>query len=187
MFLFRFMTTLLVLTVFIVGCPDPPDNDPWDDTVTVFRDPSYAFDEVNTFWVYDVEELAEDAIPDGYSQFNRAVLRSTITDQLLGQGYLLAESDEQADLLVASNYCREEVNGEIIYGVNYWGHNWGYTYEYEWIDENYDIGTLVIDFVDRSAAALVFRGTINGVVSQEGEDAQDRIVFDVAKLFDFWP
>jgi hypothetical protein len=178
---------MLILTALVAGCPEPHDPDPWDDTVTIFRDPSYDFNAITTFWVYDVEEVVEDAIPDNYAQFNRAVLRSALTDQLLGEGYLLAESDEQADLLVASSYCREEVNGEIIYGVNYWGHYWGYTYEYDWVDVDYDLGTLVIDFVDRGTSALVLRGTINGVVSQEGEDAEDRINFDIAKLFDFWP
>ena len=138
----------IIATLIIGGCSTISVNQDYD--------PGYDFLQLKTFGFLPIPEDA------GIDQLNANRLGEAIKAELISKGYTLSEN---ADFGIALHFGQQTKTSVQSYGYGYGG--WWGRPGMGGVDVNqYDEGTLLIDFIDMKKKELVWRGTGTGVLSQ---------------------
>ena len=113
-----------------------------------------------------------------------AIATEAIANEFAALG--MTRDAERPDLkLNRAYYSSTEIQLEqacIPYG---WGYYWGY--DCGWLVANeYTLGAMVIDMVDRAGDELVLRGVSNSAVDTQGKNLESRITKGVSQVFDYY-
>ncbi|MCF2826664.1 DUF4136 domain-containing protein [Pseudoalteromonas sp. L23] len=145
---------IATLVLMLAACAKTPDWD-YDKSVQFANYKTYAWspeaDLKNNGREYQVNDLMEKRI------------RSAIQNEMSKQGFTLTDP-QSADLLVnyhASVDTKIESDSlHTTYGArwNYWGIGW----QTQTTTREYEVGTLVLDMIDKASNQLVWRGAKEG-------------------------
>jgi hypothetical protein len=117
-------------------------------------------------------------------------IRGAVEAQLAERGYKKTASG-RADFLVAYHTAVErKMDVDTIYrGYGYGPDTWGWGGGHETMVYQYDQGTLLLDFLDRKAHRLLWRGSASAVVSESSTPEKRTALINeaVAKLLDRFP
>ncbi|WP_440053290.1 DUF4136 domain-containing protein [Pseudoalteromonas sp. T1lg65] len=169
------------LVLVLGACTQTPDWD-YDRSVQFANYKSYAWspdaDLKNHGREYQVNDLMEKRI------------RNAISSEMAKQGFTLTDANS-ADVLV--NYHAsvdtklEEDEMHISYGArwNYWGLGW----QTHTTTREYEVGTIVVDMIDRNSNQLVWRGAKEGRLrnKQTPEQRTASINKTIAELLSNFP
>ncbi|MEJ6535213.1 MULTISPECIES: DUF4136 domain-containing protein [Pseudoalteromonas] len=173
------MKNLLIAStvLLLAACAKTPSLD---------YDKSADFSNYKTFsWVPNAS-LTENVVNYQISPLTEKRVREAVNAQLEKNGMKLVDM-AQADVLL--NYHASvdtKINVQTMnMGYNYWGvgHN---TYT---VTNEYDVGTLILDVVDKSSNQLVWRGAKEGRLKkkQSPQERTDAIVDTVADILSSFP
>ena len=123
------------------------------------------------------------------------MLQNAAAQQMEARGY--TRSDNPDLVINFKGQLEEKVDVEST-PAPYFGPGWGYGGWYgapyggwgaaEVTTRRYNVGTLVMDVVDREKRQVVFQGVISGVVTKEmQQNRQEAITRAVARLFEQYP
>lgn len=174
-------------------------------TVTSDADPNADFTQYRTFAVRS-EPISSTGGARLDSPFLQQRIAQSITDNLRAKG-LLPTSEGRADLLIGYHVALKDkldvnvVNDVYGYAPSYLvgprrGYYGGYYGRYatpivesRTVVDSYEQGTLVIDFADRKAGQLVWRGVGQARVHQSGSqaDRQQRVHNAVTEILGDYP
>ncbi|MFC3034556.1 DUF4136 domain-containing protein [Pseudoalteromonas fenneropenaei] len=169
------------LLVLLAGCAKTPDWD-YDKSVQFSNYKTYAFapdaNISNMAPHYQVNDLMEKR------------LRSAISSEMGKQGFNATEPN-QADMLV--NY-HVSVDKEIVSDTidtmytAHWSH-WGWGVRSRTTVQEYDVGTIIVDIIDKNAQQLVWRGVKEGRLrkNQTPEQRTETINKTVAEILANFP
>ncbi|MEI5638824.1 MULTISPECIES: DUF4136 domain-containing protein [unclassified Pseudoalteromonas] len=170
-----------VLILFLAACAKTPDWD-YDKSVEFANYKTYAWspdaDLKNNGREYQVNDLMEKRI------------RNAIKNQMSQQGFTLTDA-ASADLLVnyhASVDTKIESDSlHTSYGArwNYWGIGW----QTQTTTREYEVGTLVVDMVDKASNQLVWRGAKEGRLrkNQTPDERTESINNTIAEMLANFP
>ncbi|NNG42792.1 DUF4136 domain-containing protein [Pseudoalteromonas sp. NEC-BIFX-2020_002] len=177
------MKNLLIATavLFLAACAKTPD---WD------YDKSADFSNYKTFaWVQDAS-LTKNTTNYQISPLMEKRVRDAVNTELTNMGMQLSEIT-QADVLI--NY-HASVGTKIdvdTFNTGYsarWNY-WGMGYNTQTTTREYEVGTLIVDVVDRASNQLVWRGAKEGRLrkNQSPEARTDAITKTVADILSNFP
>ncbi|MGD8643663.1 MAG: DUF4136 domain-containing protein [Chromatiales bacterium] len=144
-------------------------------TVTQDYDPAHDFSTLKTYaWLPDLRTKTS------LDDLELGRVQSAVDSGLQARGFSKAEANP--DLLVSADTITERQTQVITrrYGYGYWE---GYeTY-------NYNVGTLILDFVDPNTERLVWRGEAQAVLSEDptSEERSKRVNEAVTKMLERFP
>src|SRR5512139_2562116 len=130
-----------------------------------------------------------------FRSLSTQMLQNAAARQMEQRGYTRAEN---ADLVINfTGQLEEKVDVEST-PAPYYGPGWGYGGWYgapyggwggtEVTTRRYNVGTLVIDVVDREKRQVVYQGVISGVVTKEmQQNRQEAITRAVGRLYEQYP
>lgn len=182
-------TTIFLVTASILTTACGPN-----DAITVRFDPTVDFDQVCTFAVADLDDLAPDddslpPIPPDV-RVNLVAANNAAADRLSKIGLTEVQNAENADVVIFSAGAVEEqtaIEWVCIPDWTWWG--WGYVWDpcawLEPIEYQYTEGTLVVGLADPVSEKVVFGGLAQGYGSSA--DPIKRIENDVKKIFKEYP
>ncbi len=161
-------------------------------TVDSDYDHDVDFTKYKTFGWYDHTDSKYK--PKHASQIVDTRIHRAVTSELLKKGFTEATSD-QADILITYYGSSEEkvevYNSGYGYGYGGWGGYWGMGYggyggyggtrAYQ-----YEVGTLIVDIIDRSTNDLVWRGMLQKTLSKS-DKSQEKIDGLVARILLWFP
>ena len=185
-FRLRVAAALTATVLFAAGCASGPD-------VRADYDPSADFGKYRTFGF--VSQAGTDAAE--FKSLATQMLQAAATREMQARGYRLADDP---DLVINFKGKLEEKTDIESTPAPYYGPAWGYrgwhgapfgAYGFgttEVTTRRYNVGTLVIDIVDRNSRQAVFQGGVEGVVTKEMmKNKQAAIDGAVAKVFARYP
>jgi len=177
----RLMSWMLVL-VFFVGCQS--------GAVRIDFDASVSFSNLQTFAWLEPPEF-EHADPFADNSLLRKRMRKAVELALVTRGYRPVENSEEADFLATFTVVLDERirnDGSISAGYGGYGrYGFGGIYSSPSI-RSFQESTLVIDLVDPTSKALLWRGWRNGVVgTRDRQRSNERIKKGVQKILDRIP
>jgi len=146
-----FFCSLLLVTIFIVGCSSITVNQDYD--------PAYDFAKLKTFGFIPISAEA------GIDQLSADKLGNAIKNELIAKGYKL---ETPADFGIALMFSQQTKTNIQSYGYGYGYGGWGRAgmYGTGGVDvTQYQQGTLIIDIIDMSQQKLIWRGTGSGTMS----------------------
>ncbi|OUL58317.1 DUF4136 domain-containing protein [Pseudoalteromonas ulvae] len=146
------LVSLCVL--LLAACAKTPDWD-YDKSVTFSNYKSFA-------WIPNAS-LTKNTNNYQISPLMEQRVQNAVNDNLAGLG--LAKSDEKnADLLVNYHAAVDNKVEVDTFSTSYsarWDY-WGMGYQHHTQTTNYEVGTLVIDIIDRKTNQLIWRGAKEG-------------------------
>jgi hypothetical protein len=159
----RLAATLAVAAIALAGCASGPD-------IRADYDKSADFGKYRTYGF--VTQAGTDA--GDFRSLSTQMLQNAAARQMEQRGYTRAENP---DLVINfTGRLEEKVDVEST-PAPYYGPGWGYRGWYgapyggwggtEVTTRRYNVGTLVMDVVDRDKRQVVFQGAISGVVTKE--------------------
>ena len=172
---------LATLVLLLAACAKTPDWD-YDKSVQFANYKTYAWspdaDLTNNGREYQVNDLMEKRI------------RNAIKAQMSQQGFTLTDP-ASADLLVnyhASVDTKIESDSlHTSYGArwNYWGIGW----QTQTTTREYEVGTLVVDMIDKASNQLVWRGAKEGRLrkNQTPDERTESINNTIAEMLANFP
>jgi len=174
------------------ACEDEPEDDESLFMGTVDTDINATVD----FAVYTTFDIADpmaegggEAPPASYAEI-RDQLFAAIDHELTEAG--LTRSADNPSVIVSPFIAVDPTAQDVEFYDGYYG--WYYGYEYSWTTTvTYDVGTLLLDVVDRRATAdvvddlLVYRGVAQGLLSQDIAVAKLQIRNATHAIFEDWP
>jgi len=157
------ITTLAVAAIALAGCASGPD-------IRADYDKSADFGKYRTFGF--VANAGTDS--GDFRSLSTQMLQNAAARQMEQRGYTRAENP---DLVINfTGKLEEKVDVEST-PAPYYGPGWGYRGWYgapyggwggsEVTTRRYNVGTLIMDVVDREKRQVVFQGGISGVVTKE--------------------
>jgi len=159
----RLTATLAIAALALAGCASGPDI-------------SADYDKAADFGKYRTYGFVAQAGTDSgdFRSLSTQMLQNAAARQMEQRGYTRAETP---DLVINfTGKLEEKVDVEST-PAPYYGPGWGYRGWYgapyggwggtEVTTRRYNVGTLVIDVVDRDKRQVVFQGAISGVVTKE--------------------
>ena len=178
---------LLAATIVVAGCASTP-------TVRSDYDKSADFGRYRTFGFID-----QAGGPGDSKSLVMQTLEAAATREMAARGYTLAT--ENPDLLINFNGKLEDrtdvqsVPGPMYgptwgyggwYGAPYGG--WGVAASTQVTTRHYQVGTLVMDIVDRERRQVVFQAGIERTITKEMQQNRDKALNQaVIKLFSAYP
>lgn len=159
----RLAATLVVAAVALAGCASGPDiQGDYDKSADFGQYRSYGF----------VTQAGTDT--GDFRSLATQMLQNAAARQMEQRGYTRAENP---DLVINFKGKLEEKVDVESTPAPYYGPGWGYRGWYgapyggwgatEVTTRRYNVGTLVMDVVDREKRQVVFQGAISGVVTKE--------------------
>jgi hypothetical protein len=143
-----FIAVITITFIFIAGC----------SSITVNQDYDTSFD-FSKWKNYGFLPISES---EGIDQLSADKLTNAIKTQLNAKGY---KDAEPADFGIALHFGQQTVTDIQSYGYGYWGGG---------VDvSQYQQGSLVVDLIDMKTNKLEWRGTGQGVMS-DNPDVQER-------------
>jgi hypothetical protein len=159
----RLTATLAVAAITLAGCASGPD-------IRADYDRSADFGKYRTYGF--VAQAGTDA--GDFRSLSTQMLQNAASREMEQRGYRRAENP---DLVINFKGKLEEKVDVESTPAPYYGPGWGYGGWYgapyggwggtEVTTRRYNVGTLVIDVVDREKRQVVFQGAISGVVTKE--------------------
>jgi hypothetical protein len=159
----RLTAALAVTAIALTGCASGPD-------IRADYDRSADFGKYRTFGF--VAQAGTDS--GDFRSLSTQMLQNAAARQMEQRGYTRAENP---DLVINFKGKLEEKVDVESTPAPYYGPGWGYGGWYgapyggwggtEVTTRRYNVGTLVIDVVDREKRQVVFQGAISGVVTKE--------------------
>ena len=178
---------LLAATIVVAGCASTP-------TVRSDYDKSADFGRYRTFGFID-----QAGGPGDSKSLAMQALEAAATREMVARGYTLAA--ENPDLLINFNGKLEDrtdvqsVPGPMYgptwgyggwYGAPYGG--WGVAASPQVTTRHYQVGTLVMDIVDRERRQVVFQAGIERTITKEMQQNRDKALdAAVVRLFSAYP
>jgi len=178
---------LLAVTIVVAGCASTP-------TVRSDYDRSADFGRYRTFGFID-----QAGGPGDSKSLAMQALEAAATREMVARGYTLAA--ENPDLLINFNGKLEDrtdvqsVPGPMYgptwgyggwYGAPYGG--WGVAASPQVTTRHYQVGTLVMDIVDRERRQVVFQAGIERTITKEMQQNRDKALdAAVVRLFSAYP
>lgn len=162
------------------GGSDSPNVDTVAKTL-----PTADFCAFQTYDFYDISVIpGSDVLQPEQVANADAIATEAITNEFNALG--MTRDGDNPDLKVnRAYYSSQEIQLEqacIPYGWGYW---WGY--DCGWLVANeYTLGAMVIDMVDRATNELVLRGVSNSAVDNPGKNLESRITKGVSQVFDYY-
>ncbi len=179
----RILRTLFaaLILALLAGCSTLSVNYDYDDNFDFVQYKTYMWmDRPNVAPANAQHALETSDLLDGR-------IRNSIAGELSARG--MSESAENPDFLVVHHVGAKEKIQVTDWGYSYSNHYWG-GYGNRQIDVyQFTEGTLIIDIVDASSKALVWRGSGTGVVEKarptpEKQQAKlNEVVFKIMKSF----
>ncbi|NJD30430.1 MAG: DUF4136 domain-containing protein [Gammaproteobacteria bacterium] len=159
----RLTATLAVAAIALAGCASGPD-------IRADYDKAADFGKYRTYGF--VAQAGTDS--GDFRSLSTQMLQNAAARQMEQRGYTRAENP---DLVINFKGKLEEKVDVESTPAPYYGPGWGYGGWYgapyggwggtEVTTRRYNVGTLVIDVVDREKRQVVFQGAISGVVTKE--------------------
>lgn len=181
----RLIATLAVAALGLGGCASGPE---------IRGD----YDKSADFGKYRTYGFVAQTSPDGGSEYRSLalqMLQKAAAREMEARGYRLADSPDLA--INFQGKLEEKVDVESA-PAPYYGPGWGYRGWYgapyggwggtEVTTHRYNVGTLVMDIVDREKRQVVFQGGIEGVVTKEMRENREASINNaVAGIFTKYP
>jgi len=181
----RLIATLAVAALGLGGCASGPEV-------------RGEYDKAADFGKYRTYGFVAQTSPDGGSEYRSLalqMLQKAATREMEARGYRLADSPDLA--INFQGKLEEKVDVEST-PAPYYGPGWGYGGWYgapyggwggtEVTTHRYNVGTLVMDIVDREKRQVVFQGGIEGVVTKEMRENREASINNaVAGIFTKYP
>jgi hypothetical protein len=181
----RLIATLAVAALGLGGCASGPE---------VRGD----YDKSADFGKYRTYGFVAQTSPDGSSEYRSLalqMLQKAAAREMEARGYRLADSPDLA--INFQGKLEEKVDVEST-PAPYYGPGWGYGGWYgapyggwggtEVTTRRYNVGTLVMDIVDREKRQVVFQGGVEGVVTKEMRENREASINNaVAAIFSKYP
>jgi len=181
----RLIATLAVAALGLGGCASGPEV-------------RGEYDKAADFGKYRTYGFVAQTSPDGggeYRSLALQMLQRAATREMEARGYRLADSPDLA--INFQGKLEEKVDVEST-PAPYYGPGWGYRGWYgapyggwggtEVTTHRYNVGTLVMDIVDREKRQVVFQGGIEGVVTKEMRENREASINNaVAGIFSKYP
>jgi len=181
----RLIATLAVAALGLGGCASGPEV-------------RGEYDKAADFGKYRTYGFVAQTSPDGggeYRSLALQMLQRAATREMEARGYRLADSPDLA--INFQGKLEEKVDVEST-PAPYYGPGWGYGGWYgapyggwggtEVTTRRYNVGTLVMDIVDREKRQVVFQGGVEGVVTKEMRENREASINNaVAAIFSKYP
>jgi hypothetical protein len=181
----RLIAALAVAALGLGGCASGPE---------VRGD----YDKSADFGKYRTYGFVAQTSPDGGSEYRSLalqMLQKAAAREMEARGYRLADSPDLA--INFQGKLEEKVDVEST-PAPYYGPGWGYGGWYgapyggwggtEVTTRRYNVGTLVMDIVDREKRQVVFQGGVEGVVTKEMRENREASINNaVAAIFSKYP
>ncbi len=181
----RLTATFAAAAIVLAGCASGPD-------VRADYDKSADFGKYRTFG------FVAQSSPDGSGEFRSLalqMLQNAAAREMEARGYRPAENP---DLVINFNGKLEEKVDIESTPAPYYGAGWGYRGWYgapyggyggtEVTTRRYNVGTLVMDIVDREQRQVVFQGGLSDVVTKEMQANREATInAAVAQIFARYP
>ena len=181
----RLIATLAVAALGLGGCASGPEV-------------RGEYDKAADFGKYRTYGFVAQTSPDGggeYRSLALQMLQRAATREMEARGYRLADSPDLA--INFQGKLEEKVDVEST-PAPYYGPGWGYRGWYgtpyggwggtEVTTHRYNVGTLVMDIVDREKRQVVFQGGVEGVVTKEMRENREASINNaVAAIFSKYP
>ena len=181
----RLIATLAVAALGLGGCASGPEV-------------RGEYDKAADFGKYRTYGFVAQTSPDGggeYRSLALQMLQRAATREMEARGYRLADSPDLA--INFQGKLEEKVDVEST-PAPYYGPGWGYGGWYgapyggwggtEVTTHRYNVGTLVMDIVDREKRQVVFQGGVEGVVTKEMRENREASINNaVAAIFSKYP
>jgi Domain of unknown function (DUF4136) len=150
--------------------------------VKTHYDRSFDFSKVKTFYVEVATKWGNPT--------NEAYAKQVVAKELTGKGWTQVPDDSSADVLVMIHGATQDKTSVQKFYTGTSRDNFGWagpagvtpTWETE-----YSVGTGVIDIFDNKTKKLIFRGSAEDEISQQGEKNQEKIDKGVEKIFKDFP
>jgi hypothetical protein len=180
----RLTATLAVAAIALAGCASGPD-------IRADYDKSADFGKYRTYGF--VSQAGTDA--GDFRSLSTQMLQNAAAREMEQRGYTRAENP---DLVINfTGRLEEKVDVEST-PAPYYGPGWGYRGWYgapyggwggtEVTTRRYNVGTLVMDVVDREKRQVVFQGGISGVVTKEMQQNREASInAAVGHIFSKYP
>jgi len=182
----RFIATLAVAAIALAGCASGPD-------IRADYDKAADFGKYRTYGF--VSQAGTDA--GDFKSLATQMLQSAAAREMESRGYQRADNP---DLVINFKGKLEEKTDIESVPAPYYGPGWGYRgwygapygmYGYggsEVTTRRYNVGTLVMDIVDRDKRQVVFQGGIEDVVTKEMQKNREASInAAVAHIFSRYP
>jgi hypothetical protein len=180
----RFAATLAIAAVVLAGCASGPD-------IRADYDKAADFGKYRTYGF--VAQAGTDS--GDFRSLATQMLQNAASRQMEARGYTRSDSP---DLVINFKGKLEEKTDIESTPAPYYGPGWGYGGWYgapwggyggtEVTTRRYNVGTLVMDVVDREKRQVVFQGGIEGVVTKEMmQNREATISKAVEHLFSRYP
>jgi hypothetical protein len=172
--------------ILLAACAKTPD---WD------YDRTANFSSYKTFAFVDNANLSSNTSNYQISPLMEKRVREAVSRELVAKGFNLVDS-EQADILV--NYMasvEKKIDVDTVSyntGMGYpysarWGY-WGVGYETRTSTREYEVGTLILDIIDRNEKTLVWRGAKGGKLKkgqspEERTEAANKLISEILSNF----
>lgn len=181
----RLTATLAAAAIVLAGCASGPD-------VRADYDKSADFGKYRTFG------FVAQSSPDGSGEYRSLalqMLQKAAAREMEARGYRLAEDP---DLVINfTGKLEEKVDIEST-PAPYYGAGWGYRGWYgapyggyggtEVSTRRYNVGTIVVDIVDRAQRQVVFQGGLSDVVTREMQANREATInAAIATIFSRYP
>lgn len=177
---------ILVGIVLLSACAKTPDWD-YDRTVNFANYKTYAF-------VEDAQ-LSKHTTNYQISPLMEKRVRNAVKRELSAKGFTQVASD-QADLLIDYHASVEKkidtdtISYKADFGYPYtarWGY-WGVGYQTHTSTREYEVGTLVLDVIDRKEKALIWRGAKGGQLKknqspEKRTEAANKVIQEILSNF----
>ncbi len=149
------------------------------------------FSEYRTFNLYEPDSVLDyNVIPVLVNPINQRRVESAIREEMEVRGYTLSE---EPDILVTYFFRiedRKQYEATTYYTPSYYG-GWGYYgyyggYGYGWTEVreyDYEVGTLIIELVDRKRNELIWYGAGTKALSERPRHVEDEINNAVTHIF----
>jgi len=181
----RLIATLAIAALGLGGCASGPEV-------------RGEYDKAADFGKYRTYGFVAQTSPDGGSEYRSLalqMLQRAATREMEARGYRLADSPDLA--INFQGKLEEKVDVEST-PAPYYGPGWGYGGWYgapyggwggtEVTTRRYNVGTLVMDIVDREKRQVVFQGGVEGVVTKEMRENREASINNaVAAIFSKYP
>jgi hypothetical protein len=156
---------IVALLMLLTACKTTSD---WD------YDKSVDFTNYKTFAWAPNASLAKGSTHYQINELMEKRVRNAINEQLSQQHSMTMVDAAQADILV--NY-HASVDKELDIDTINTGYNarwnyWGFGYQRETSAREYEVGTLVIDVIDRASNQLIWRGAKEGRLKKKQKPEQ---------------
>lgn len=171
---------VIVSAALLSGCSSTTVNSDYDHDVD--------FSKYSTFAWYDHSESKYK--PQQPNQIVDARIHRAIASEFLAKG-LKQTAPDKADVLITYHTSSEQkvdvYHSGYGYGYGYWGGYWGpYGNMPTTTVSQYDVGTLIVDVIDRGTNDLVWRGMIQKALSQR-DSSEERINGFIKKVLRDYP